>query len=434
MKKRTLFLLILLIMFMFIGCQSRVPHKGKSGRGKSKTVKLSRADLIKLEKTGNAARNLLHENKIKEALEKYHEMLKIDPHDVNALEGQLLCLFLLKRIDEAERTAKHILEIYPDNGRALVIRGQILMRKERMEEAGKYIKKAHSLHPLTTSYNLELANYYIKTGDNIKAIKLLKPLLKQNLSSKDEGLIHLTIGNSYSLMAEQKEKGNNSNSKTNGNLVEDYYRKAAKHIEHAMKKGIKKDMCHYILMVSYSNLGKHEKSLKSVTKYLKANPELSQMKDDDAAIFYNNAAWVYHRTGDYDKALKYLKLSLAKNPNQPKIYKERAFIFFEVGEIEKAKADLYTWKRINKRSSLATNDICDRAVILFLEGKKEKAIQMINNAVSSGDNEALLDRAVMNYNSGKKGKAKEDFTEFLKFAKVEDRKAVRRLMKKLRLN
>ena len=96
------------------------------------------------------------------------------------------------------------IEFSPDYFEALNNLGRLLERDGQLENAIETLKRAQSIKPKSPSVNINIANYYIETGQPHEAYALLKPFLDKKLKlsrdilaivSNTMGVISMVLGN-----------------------------------------------------------------------------------------------------------------------------------------------------------------------------------------------------------------------------------------------
>ncbi len=112
----------------------------------------------------------LRQGRYQEALKQFEIVLKTQPRDVEALLGVARCQHVLPgAAGQAKATLNRLLEIYPEDVPALVLRGQIELEDDQAAAALPFLKKATQLAPGDRSANKHLAAAYRRLGDVVQA-------------------------------------------------------------------------------------------------------------------------------------------------------------------------------------------------------------------------------------------------------------------------
>ena len=90
-----------------------------------------------------------------------------------------------------------------------------------------------------------------------------------------------------------------------------------------------KAFAHYRRGFCLFNLNRHEEALKSFK-----NAEKLHCRYND---YYEKTAQIYYEKGDYKKALKYLNKQILSNNFNPDLYRIKALIYEDIGNIKKAE-------------------------------------------------------------------------------------------------
>jgi tetratricopeptide (TPR) repeat protein len=114
---------------------------------KQKLIPASEDTELKIKKLLFEVEELIKENKLKEAEEKYIEIISLDPKNLPAYEGLGNLYLEEKNYDYARETFKHILKLKTDDVDAHISLGLIYKALKENKKAQEFFKKAVALEP-----------------------------------------------------------------------------------------------------------------------------------------------------------------------------------------------------------------------------------------------------------------------------------------------
>lgn len=145
-------------------------HKVQTSNPKAK------ADLLMLE-----AEILIREKQLNKAMAVYNRGVSTYPKNEEMLYSRAILAIQKNNIALAEQDLKRILNMHPNNARALNTLGYtLLISTERLDEAKELITKAHKINPQSAAILDSLGWLYFKMGDLEEAKSLLEEAFAKN--------------------------------------------------------------------------------------------------------------------------------------------------------------------------------------------------------------------------------------------------------------
>ena len=99
---------------------------------------------------------------------------------------------------------------------------------------------------------------------------------------------------------------------------------------------------HYIEGLNHYNRGNYESAINSFDQALNLGAE-------DPALVYNQLGLAYHQQEQFDEAIEHYTAALEINDKYADVYLNRADVYFELGDSEKAAADYQRWEGLNSK-------------------------------------------------------------------------------------
>jgi Flp pilus assembly protein TadD len=134
--------------------------------------------------------------KTAEAVEQFHEVLRLDPRDGNAHQDLGLALADLGKTDEAIEQLHEALRVDPECAMARYNLGLILARSGKTGEAVAQFREAVRLKPDYAEAHAHLANALLMAGNTDEAIKHLRETLRLTAENAEahNNLANLLVG------------------------------------------------------------------------------------------------------------------------------------------------------------------------------------------------------------------------------------------------
>lgn len=199
------------------------------------------------------------------------------------------CLVEKGSLDEAEKTIREALELYPDNHLHSSALGIILSKKGNHEEAIQYHKRAVSVDPESTAFRFNLAKTYFKINQMDEAEKNYKIVLRM-----DENYVEAL--NDYGALL--------SNRKEYGKALE--YLNKALDIEPTHEEALTN------MGITYGKIGDYQNAMRYIDKAIHMYPK-------KARALYNKSV-ILMEQNKIDDALIWVEKTIRANTNAKKIF------------------------------------------------------------------------------------------------------------------
>lgn len=350
--------------------------------------------------------------KMEEGLEEVNISLDLNPNFETALFVKADILKMLGRDDESLDTLDHIIKLNPKNGEAWEMRGAILEAHEKFEEA-------------RFSFNEALKSYEknFKTYNDVRSL-LSKGALLQDLGKNDEAL------ETYERVLKVSDKEATHWIKLIELQLElEMYREAVVTVSKALDFFDEHKL--YILKgKAYEGIGNHEKAEQSLTKavkmngvdarmvfaryladrgyhnraynilqdenweerLLRANILLESGKPEDAEALYRELideragslrAWfglgrAHIYMGNIKKAMKALDTCIGISHNFEPAWYQKAYLFYQKGEVDKARFYANTALNMAEGSYLEAEELLNKLDKGYVEEPKSKDFEKMN--------------------------------------------------------
>ncbi|CAL4869969.1 Beta-barrel assembly-enhancing protease (plasmid) [Asticcacaulis sp. MM231] len=367
-------------------------------------------------------KNFASQNKIDEALVAYNKVLRLDDHNVAALQGRATILGMrgnfaaaaadyelaLKldptqwitlnglgaarlsqaRYDEAIAAFTAALDLYPNDVMALIFRARAHVAQKKFDLARQDAKSAKDLYGeqaeiLVLEADIEVADKRVDVARDIIRQGLLKNPEDFDLHEKMASLLENCTALDADQCAESK-KG----------AVDEYDAIIA----------LKPSAWAFSMRAQDRPKADRKKRLEDIDAGIKADPKSTLPLLVRAAILINEDK-------AYDQALTDLDAAVKLNPKDSQPYSIRSGVYFKLGKPELALADLEAVKRINPQQPWAFNASCWSRATHNTELDKalvdcDMAVKMAPQAPAYLDSRAFvkmrlgqLDEALTDYNS-----------------------------------
>lgn len=117
----------------------------------------------------SSAKTVFEEGQAEDAESRYIEILRLDPHFIEAYRGLADVYIELKSYDQAKETLEFLLKLNKDDDRAFARLGAIEVFKGNFREAEERFLSSIALAGDVASYRAQLAKVYLQTGEEKKA-------------------------------------------------------------------------------------------------------------------------------------------------------------------------------------------------------------------------------------------------------------------------
>ncbi len=217
--------------------------------------------------------------------------------DLNEYKNLGFAFFKTGMFDEAEREFKNVLEIAPDNAESLMYFGLIQLKRNHLEKAEEYLKKAGETEKNPAILN-NLGYYYNRTGNFEQAQIYLNQALEL---SPDDPRINCNLG--ITLF-----------NRKNFDEAQKYFKKVIEKKPEFITPYI------YISLI-YLELNDVQKAVDFLKECIDKFPRL--------AVFKNNLAVIYESLDLPEEAERLYRQAVNDEPTNNKIYRNLADFYYE---------------------------------------------------------------------------------------------------------
>jgi tetratricopeptide (TPR) repeat protein len=135
-----------------------------------------------------------------EAVNEWKQALALAPDDPRIKHELAVALYLKRDYDEAKSVVDELLRTEPNSGELNYLAGDILLYRQKPEEAIPFLEKAVKASPDIMGAHSALGRAYMSTGQAAKAI----PQLKLALPGDEDGSVHFQLGQAYLKTGQQE--------------------------------------------------------------------------------------------------------------------------------------------------------------------------------------------------------------------------------------
>lgn len=189
------------------GLQNRareLEKKYADERRVAKPVKVKPGAQDKSRNLLNEANRLMSEDNLKEAEEKFIEIIGLDHHNVEAYWGLAQVYVREKELTQAKETLDFIIKLEKDDDRVHALLGEISYLEGDYEDAKEHLKKSIGFNKLIPAHHLDLAKVFVSLGDRKSAQKSL--IQAKKLEPKNPKTLDFLIENSIILGIKDEAK------------------------------------------------------------------------------------------------------------------------------------------------------------------------------------------------------------------------------------
>ncbi|MHA4737327.1 tetratricopeptide repeat protein [Dyadobacter sp. MSC1_007] len=291
--------------------------------------------------------------------------LDADPK-IRVLTGYLTMLKTETELNEAVALAKQLVETHPNESKANVIYGDLLMRQGKKAEARDMYLKAASMDPAVFQVWGAILQL---DGDLNQVDSMLVHSEKALELFPNQGLFWYSNGTAH--------------------LMKKNFKEAISSLEESLKLiGEQPQMVpviHAQLGDAYNGIGEHEKSDAAYELALKANP-------DNDHVLNNYSYFLSLRKEKLDLALKMSEKLVQQHQNNPTYLDTYAWVLYIRKDYKKAKEFL-------EKAMLDSNSVSGTIVehygdVLFKLGERDNAVAQWKKAKRMGETTELLDKKI----------------------------------------
>jgi tetratricopeptide (TPR) repeat protein len=159
----------------------------------------------------------------------------------------------------------------------------------------------------------------------------------------------------------------------------------------------------------YNSMGEDDKSLEAAREFEKLESDLPPDAFRELPVVYGTIGIILADAGEYNKAITCFNKDLAKEPDKVKLFFERGYALYQIGDKEKAAADMKKWLKTNPQ------DKKDIGIAYMVLGEYDNALKYINEAIKNKPDKTAYynDRAYIYILKGDRESARKDL-EFIK--------------------
>lgn len=291
--------------------------------------------------------------------------LDADPK-IRVLSGYLKMLKTESDMSEAVALARQLAETHPNESKAIVIYGDLLMRQGKKAEARNMYLKAATLDP--SVFEVWGAVLQID-GDLNQPDSMLVHSEKALEVFPNQGMLWYFNGMAH--------------------LIKKSFKEAISSLEEALKiTGDKGEFAPFIyaqLGDAYNGVGDHPKSDSSYDLALKANP-------DNDHVLNNYSYFLSLRKEKLDLALKMSEKLVQQHQNNPTYLDTYAWVLYIRKDYKKAKE--YLEKAMLDSSGVSGTIVEHYGDVLFKLGERDNAVAQWKKAKRMGETTELLDKKI----------------------------------------
>lgn len=358
-----------------------------------------------------------------------HQLLKIDPSNIQLKKSLIENLILANRNSEAIEILDELIQLYPDDLELVQKKAQILLSENKWQQAYNTLSFVFDDKKINLDAKLEVGYLFFEKSITDSS---LKPLAKQIFTKLDKDTsywaIKIVLGaiaieeNNDSLAIENfKYVTENANWNVDawirlGALYFDNrrYEEAEKILQQAIQSFPDNYAINFILGISLAQQSKNEEAESYLKKAVSLNPNdlntlsayaytLNQLKKDDQAIYYLNQALainpndvnvigtlalIYNAQKVFEKSDSLYERALELKPDDPLINNNYAYSLSTRGiQLERA---LKMVSLSLEKDSLNSAYLDTKGWILFQLGKYDEAKEFISKAVELGTKSAVI--------------------------------------------
>ncbi len=309
------------------------------------------------------------------ALLAYEALLKKSPEEREFLSPYATLLYEKGRYQEAKQIFQKLLKGQPDNPIYHFFLGSLGMELKDKALAESELKKAIDLDQKVPEYWAKLASFYIREGQEKKALDLLERMGegKDWYASYVQGIVFTQVGKK--LEADLRAAAERSGSAVDTAATERARRFREQGVEHYRKALTMEGNNRRVLFelgVALEQLSRRQESIEVMKRLVKLDSSdatilnylgymlVEEDKELDLAgalidralvlepgngAFLDSKGWWLYRKADFAQARKYIEMALDRIPHDTTILEHYALILERLGESEAA---MEKWRQILK--------------------------------------------------------------------------------------
>jgi tetratricopeptide (TPR) repeat protein len=313
------------------------------------------------------------------AIEKYHEILQLDPKMAAAYNNLGRLYFRQSRFPEATEALKHALQLDARLAPAHALLGISWYEMENYAPARRELNEAVHLNPHDQNAKLYLARSLYELGEFDEAAGLLKDLARADPANPQilysQGLVYMKLASSAleKLQAVAPDSFLIESVLARSAEAKEQYGVAAEHYKRAIAKAPNTRNLHYALGHALYQTADFKEALKEYRLELQVNPDSYMACWEAARILVNddpteaaalstraleispNLAPAYLVRGraflqlkEFDKALEDLKKAAALDSNEPSVHFQLARVYRGLGLARQAEQENAIFAELEK--------------------------------------------------------------------------------------
>jgi Tfp pilus assembly protein PilF len=323
----------------------------------------------------------------------YQEALR---RDSTAVTIHLALAGLHQHLGQTESALQHLktaANLSPDDPDILEWIVQAYGDQEQWDEQKPYLKHLLELNPKSVTYNLQLANVYLKTNDRKSAQKLFRKAVNLAQNNKDQllrlgAVLILNDEPDLALICYQHvsrlDSTNDQVNYTLGRLYlnSDNDQEARIQIEKAIALN-DTSVRYWVILASIDlDADKYDQAEQTIQKALKSLPNHPQL--------LNLLGTVYERQHRYDEALQILNQSIALDTTSVAPYITIGFVYDETDQFDLAESTYKKALEIDNDNPTVLNNYA--YLLATRKTRLQEALQMSSRAIEQvPDNSSYLD-------------------------------------------
>ena len=258
------------------------------------------------------------------AINEYKEALRLDPNNVNAINGMAFVYRRQGKMEETINFLKRTYKINPQDYMVVYSIGETYMLLRKYKDAVEYLDKANFIAPEANSpYSAKAAIALLETGNIKKAKKLVKEVREKKIGLDSDlftGILYTCdildrnysaalkvingikeVDGQFFYIPEELYTAEVYDYMKNKKLAEQYYKAAIKVLESKIKQHPDDSRYYSSLGICYAGIGDKEKAIKEGKHGYELLPVTKEAWRGTFRLF--DLAQIYTMTGEQDLAL-----------------------------------------------------------------------------------------------------------------------------------
>jgi len=306
--------------------------------------------MAEINKLMEEAKELFDEEKYKEAIKKYNEIIEDDTENEKVYNKRGTAYFYIDKYEKAVEDFTQVLELDPKIEEVFNNRGLAYLNLDKYEKAVEDFTQALELDPKIEEAFNSRGFAYLNLDKYEKAVEDFTQALE--LDPKNEEAFH-NRGLAY--------------------LYIDKYEKAVEDFTQTLELDPKNEEAFHNRGLAYLYLDKYKKAVEDFTQALKLDPK------NEKAFHDRGLAYLY--LDKYEKAVEDCTQGLELDSKNEKAFHDRGLAYLNLDKYEKAVEDFTQTLELDPKNEEAFNN---RGLAYLYLDKYEKAVEDFTQAIEIG--------------------------------------------------